>query len=91
MAESVENLLRKLVKKIEALSDLAGPDHVYREPDMYALTGLRRTQRDDLIRRAKFPPPARAAGEGGRAKIWFGREIAAWQRALKAQRDRDEG
>lgn len=85
--QDIERLLRLLEEKFELQ---AGPDRIIREAEMYSITGLKRSQRDELIKRHEFPAPTRLAGEGGRAKGWFAREISAWQRRRRDERDAND-
>jgi hypothetical protein len=62
------------------------PKTVIRERDLHKFDGLGHTQRDQKIRAGEYPPFAKIF-EGGRAKMWFGDEIAAWQAWRRAVRD----
>jgi predicted DNA-binding transcriptional regulator AlpA len=62
------------------------PDQILRESELRALDGLGHTRRWDYIAAGIYPKPFRLS-DGGRAKGWFGREIAAWQAWRKARRD----
>ena len=53
---------------------------------MKAFDGLGHTQRADYIERGIYPQPFKLS-DGGRAKAWFGSEVAAFQRWRKARRD----
>jgi predicted DNA-binding transcriptional regulator AlpA len=62
------------------------PDRLIRQAELNQFDGLKHTQRDEAVKKGKYPPPAKIL-EGGRAKAWFGSEIAAYQRWRKADRD----
>ena len=68
------------------MSHNPGLNRVIRERDLYAYTGLRRTQIATLIARGEFPRPIKLA-ERGRAKAWLEAEIITWQAARVAKRD----
>jgi len=84
--ESIENLLRQLLEKLETQ---AGPDRIIRSDGIFDVCGLKRSQVKELIDKGEFPAPFRPAGPDGRAKAWFGREISAWQQRRRAARDAD--
>jgi hypothetical protein len=62
------------------------PNRVYREKDLRGLDGMGPSQRDEKIKNGEYPSYAKVF-DGGRAKIWFGDEIAAWQAWRRAKRD----
>ena len=82
--ESIESLLTQLLEKLETQ---AGPDRVVRSDELFEVCGLKRSQVKELIDKGEFPKPFRPAGPDGRAKAWFGREISAWQRKRRDERD----
>lgn len=66
------------------MSDL---EQIVRDRDMFAVCGLKRTQRDELIRQGKFPRPVRISE---RAKGWILSELRAWQNEKIRQRDAEK-
>jgi prophage regulatory protein len=58
---------------------------VIRLAELPAYTGLRRSQIDALIARGEFPRPVKLST---RRKAWLESEVAAWQGARIAERDK---
>ncbi len=58
--------------------------------ELHTYTGLHRTQINELIAAGKFPKSVRLTA---RRKVWFARDVAAWQdqcAAEQAERERVE-
>ena len=58
---------------------------VVRKKDLPRFIGKRRTQIDEMIKRAEFAPGT-LVSPGGRARIWREDEILAWQEGRFAKR-----
>ena len=61
-------------------------NRIIRERDLFAFTGLRKTQVATLIRAGEFPKPIKLT-ETGRAKGWLESELLNWQAKRLAQRE----
>ena len=61
-------------------------NRIIRERDLFAFTGLRKTQVATLIRAGEFPRPIKLT-ETGRAKGWLESELLVWQAKRLAQRE----
>ena len=61
-------------------------NRIIRERDLFAFTGLRKTQVATLIRAGEFPKPIKLT-ETGRAKGWLESELLDWQAKRLAQRE----
>ena len=59
---------------------------IIRKEKLPAHVGLQRTAIEDAIRRGEFPRPIKL---GQRAVGWLEEEVAQWQRARIAERNRD--
>ncbi len=59
---------------------------IYRKRDLHAVTGLKESRIDELIRNGEFPSPIKLT-DGGRASGWLESDLAEWQRGRIAARD----
>jgi prophage regulatory protein len=59
-------------------------ERLIRKKDLYAYTGLHRTQIQQAINAGTFPKPVHV---GARIVAWRGSEIEEWQKARAAERD----
>jgi prophage regulatory protein len=69
------------------LTGSAGPQRIYRNQEVAALTGYHPDYIRQLVRANRFPKPIPLGGKGGRAVGWLEQDIAEWQRQRIAERD----
>jgi predicted DNA-binding transcriptional regulator AlpA len=61
-------------------------NRIYRRCDLHAVTGLKDSRIDELIREGQFPAPIKLT-DGGRASGWLESDLIEWQKRRIAKRD----
>lgn len=65
---------------------MAELNRIFRRRDLTALTGLKQSRLDELIRDGQFPAPIKLT-DGGRATGWLESDLIEWQNRRVAKRD----
>jgi len=65
---------------------MAELNRIYRRRDLTAVTGLKQSRIDELIRDGEFPAPIKLT-DGGRATGWLESDLIEWQNNRIAKRD----